>query len=385
MTDNTLYWIWYASLFGYGTRRGCQLLGSVESPKEFFCASREELASLGVLTNREIELFLRRDLTQAREIQDRARQLGCTLITPDSPHYPQKLSHIYAKPLVLYCIGDLSGLDERLTIGMVGSRQSSPYGVEAASALSCELAAAGAVIVSGMAVGIDQACHAGALKASGRTIAVLGCGIDLPYPKDSGELKRQIVRRGGAVITEFPPGTPPKAPYFPVRNRVLSGLCDGVVVVEADIRSGSLITAGYALTQGRDVFAVPGRIFDRGSRGCNKLIAQGAIPVLSGADVLDQYLYSCNYPLSVAWEDKEGPESEIPPHQPQNSQPVKKTAPDYLTDCQLAVYQCMGSDMITADSIAMELSLPITQVLGALTELEIYGLVKAHPGRRFSI
>ena len=206
----------------------------------------------------------------------------------DSPDYPTYLKQIYRPPLVLYVRGELRAND--FCIGIVGTRQATPYGKNVAETLGKELAAAGVVVVSGAAYGIDTAAHTGAL-ATGRTIAVLGCGVDISYPASNKKLLNEIAENG-AVVSEYPVGTRPLSQNFPPRNRIISGLSRGVVVIEAGEKSGALITSDYANDENRDVFAVPGNIFSPVSRGCHKLINSGAKLVTCAEDILGEYEYN---------------------------------------------------------------------------------------------
>ncbi|MDO4204746.1 MAG: DNA-processing protein DprA [Selenomonadaceae bacterium] len=227
----------------------------------------------------------RRDLPQ--KLLELCDKRGITLIGIDEELYPRLLKEIYAPPVVLYCRGELRQEDSCLA--MVGSRRMTPYGKKAAELIGNGLANAGVTVVSGAAYGIDGASHNGALKSdSGRTIAVLGCGVDVAYPQAHRRLLEEIAERG-AVISEYPPGTPPQAAFFPMRNRIIAGMSHGTVVIEAAERSGSLITAELALSEGRDVFAVPGSIFSVTSEGTNRLILQGAKLVRSAADIIAEY------------------------------------------------------------------------------------------------
>ncbi len=214
--------------------------------------------------------------------------LDIGFVCPADPAYPSALRQIPHSPLGLYFVGDLSVLDTTC-IALVGAREASPYGLDLARNLGQRLAEAGVCVVSGMARGVDAAAHWGALAPrGGRTAAVLGCGLDVTYPRENRRLREQVAKRG-CVLTEYPPGTQPLRPNFPRRNRILSGLSRAVVVVEATTRSGSLITAGHALDQGRDVFAVPGDVGRPLSKGTNALLKEGAIPCTEAGDVLGEY------------------------------------------------------------------------------------------------
>lgn len=394
--EEAVYWIWFAFLFGFGTRRADQLIGLLGTPKAIAGKTAAQLEAMHCLTKEEIGRVAANDFTAAEEAFQNATALGCHVLTPDHPEYPQRLRNIYAMPLALYVQGSLEGLDGKLALGMVGTRHVTEYGKKVASTLSYQLAKAGAVVVSGMAMGIDQICHKGALKAGGKTIAVLGCGIDCDYPKNSDELKK-LTAKYGAVVTEYPPGWQPIARNFPVRNRIISGLSNGVVVIEADEHSGSLITAGHALSQGREVFAVPGRIDALYSSGTNKLIKQGAKPVTEAMDVVEEFLY--RWPDITPIErikrtaatpapqkaEEVAITAEQPAQPPKKPAAKRKPAPDYLSPNQLALYKALTEEPQSAEQLSEIVKLPIHQILAALTELEIYGLIKMHAGRRFGI
>ena len=211
---------------------------------------------------------------------------GIRVIARDDADYPSALTTISDPPPFLYVRGAILPVDA-MAVAIVGARRATEYGKAAARRLAADLAACGVTIISGMALGIDGAAHQGALDAGGRTIAVLGCGPDLAYPRSHALLMREILRRG-AVISEFPPETPPRAEQFPQRNRIISGMANGVVIVEGRMNSGSLITADFALEQGREVFAVPGNIFEETSRAPHRLLIQGARLVESAGDILDE-------------------------------------------------------------------------------------------------
>lgn len=248
-------------------------------------ADEPAAASLSEVQRGALKALKKRSPDLPERLFERTAKLGIRAITQRDELYPAALQEIYNPPLVLFYRGTLQPEARRLAI--VGSRKLSRYGKAVAEELSEGLAAAGVTVVSGAARGIDTAAHQGALR-KGRTVAVLGCGVDIAYPPENDRLLAQIAENG-AVISEYPPGTGPKAPFFPARNRIISGLSVGTVVVEAAEKSGSLITAELALSEGRDVFAVPGGIYSNSSRGCNLLIQQGAKLVLSVEDILSEY------------------------------------------------------------------------------------------------
>lgn len=283
-------------------------------------------------------------------------------MTSGDETYPSRLKNIYDPPPVLYVRGQLRKEDE-VAVAIVGSRKTSSYGRAMTERVSQELATRGVTIVSGMARGIDSVAHQGAISAGGRTIAVLGCGVDVVYPPENRNLFQDIIDHG-AILSEFPMGSPPEGSHFPKRNRVISGLSVGVVVVEAGQRSGSLITANYALEQGRDVFAVPGNIGMASSRGTNQLIKQGAKLVESSQDILIE--------ITPQWQK----EDEITP-------PAKDPA-NHLPEEERGLYGLLTETPIHIDEIIRESQLEPGRVMSLLLELELKGFVSQWPGRCFS-
>jgi DNA processing protein len=280
-------WIALNMIRGIGPRTANQLLDRFGSPAQVFAASRGALEASGVKPEAVRELHDSEILEKAGAEIERLEQLGATVITLADEDYPPLLREIYDPPIALYLRGDLKRACERPCLAVVGSRRCSTYGINAAASLARDLAAQGLTIVSGMARGIDAAAHRGALEAAGLTIAVVGTGLETTYPKEHKKLEGEIAA-SGAVISEFPLGTPPLPQNFPYRNRVLSGLCFGVLIVEAAEHSGSLITARLAYEQGREVFAVPGNITSQTSFGPNYLIKDGAKLVQHWRDVVEE-------------------------------------------------------------------------------------------------
>lgn len=271
--------------------------------------------------------------------------------------YPSELKNIYDPPPVLFVRGKLKPLDHK--VALVGARKATAYGSTAAERLSTELAQCGVAIVSGMARGIDTAAHRGALKANGDTVAVLGCGVDIVYPRENKRLMDEIIDTG-AVISEFPLGSPPIAWHFPSRNRIISGLSKVVVVVEAAEKSGALITVDMALDQGKEVMAVPGSIYSNMSKGCLKLLKQGAKMVTETVDILEELglnsLFSSN----------------------------EHTGTIKLNDVERRICQLLKQDPLHLDHLIQVLKLPSQQVLVALMYLELKGIVKKMPGKMYA-
>lgn len=286
--DREWLWYWLGSIPGVGIKKIKQLLGHFSDVAAIERASREELEKVAGLNEKDREnLSSQRQKERAEKEFLQWQGKGISCCTYGSRDYPACLKELYQPPKILYVKGRMPD-SGKLSISIVGARDCSCYGRDMARMFAYRLAQAGVQIVSGMALGIDGWAHQGALEAGGDTFAVLGSGVEVCYPAEHGPLYRSLCRRGG-VISEFPPDTRAKPQFFPLRNRIISGFSQGILVVEARERSGSLITADAALEQGRDVFAVPGRIGDVLSNGCNRLIRQGATPVLSPLDILEYY------------------------------------------------------------------------------------------------
>jgi DNA processing protein len=269
-----------------GSARVKSLLERFGSAKEIWHANQNDLSTSGCLDATTCNnLLFHREKIQIHALADKWAEQAIKICSIYDADYPELLRHIVNPPLILYYRGNLPATNK--IIAMVGSRHASAYGKNIAQMMADELTNAGFAVVSGAARGIDTAAHLGALS-QGSTFAVLGCGVDVCYPPENAKMLRQIADQG-AVITEYSPGTPPHPMHFPARNRIISGLARGVIVVEAAAKSGALITADFALEQGRDVFAVPGSIFSTNSKGTHKLIKQGAKLVENVNDILEEY------------------------------------------------------------------------------------------------
>lgn len=365
------------------------------NPYEIYASSFNELFSLDVITKRQLEKLKAYSLEDAQKIYDTAKQNGWKIVTPSSEYYPEKLLTLQNLPLVLYVDGDESVLKNELSISVVGARKASDYGKGVARALSSAMAEIGFTIVSGGALGIDSAAHQGALDEDRATICVLGCGLGTNYLMENEPLRREIVKNG-AIITEFAPYVSATRVTFPLRNRIISGISLGTVVVEAGERSGSLITARLALEQGKDVFAVPGDLVSSSFLGTNNLIRQGATPVFSPNDILD--VYYGKY-FDMLGDVKPFPNDEIlrrtqryltktfvpekKTSAPEIKVETKKNAPDYLTESAKKVYDFLDAEPKHIDEIINGCGLTTEQTLSAVTELEIYGLVQQLSGRRY--
>ena len=289
MKDNdNLYWIWLADKCGVACREFSRLIGMFENPFEIYRFDTEEIGAIDGISERLKNALCSKSLEYAYSVLKYCKKNGIEIITYADKKYPQKLKTLEDPPVLLYCVGELPDLDRQVAVGVVGTRKMSAYGAQSAYKISYELASANFCIVSGMALGIDAVAECAALDAKGSTVAVLGCGIDIVYPKAHAKLKR-FIENHGAVITEYPLGEPPQGKNFPKRNRIISGLSNGVFVVEGNETSGAMISARHAVSQGRDIFALPGNIDESNSSGPNELIKNGANVVVSSDDIVLYY------------------------------------------------------------------------------------------------
>ncbi|ABK15913.1 DNA-processing protein DprA [Syntrophobacter fumaroxidans] len=348
-----------------GNRSVLRLINRFGSPRAVLDAEPKELATVEGLRGKAISALQRKEFLRHPETEwETLQRKGVKLLALNDPEYPSNLSAIPDPPAVLFVRGELQPRD-LVAVAVVGSRAASPMGMIFTEKLSGELALNGVTIVSGFAVGIDSAAHRGAIKAGGRTIAVLGCGLDIDYPYGQGGLRDEIAA-SGALVTEFPLGTPPVAGHFPQRNRIISGLSLGVVVVEAAHRSGSLITARLALEQGREVFAVPGMAHHYRSVGPHRLLREGAKLVEGAEDVLEELR-----PLIRR--------SAAPPGEPDEREtPVSGLEPD-----ELQALRELDGNPRHIDEIARSTQWPVGKVMAVLSNLELKGVARQLPGKYF--
>jgi len=399
--SGTKYWIWLSERRGLPTCVKLRLLEHFGTPENIYYAETEDYLQIEGMTPRLALSLADKSTGEADRILGDCERLGVRILTMQDADYPARLRNIYEPPCLLYVRGRLPLIDEEAAIAMVGTRRATPYGIETAEELAYAMARQGALIVSGGAYGIDTAAHRGALRAGAKTVALLGCGIDVVYPAGNEWLYRDVAA-SGALLTEYPPGTPAVGSHFPVRNRIISGLCLATIVVEAPAeRSGALITAHTALEQGRDVFAVPGPINAPMSRGCNRLIADGeAALVADTADVL--WEYEARYPHKLhcgrvelphrmGYQARRGTDTAKPAEQEEDKKKEKLPALDVregstrLTDDQLRIVRQLREGALQVDDLIETLQLPTRRVLSALTVLEIEGYVAQSSGKTFSL
>jgi DNA processing protein len=366
MTDQ-LPWLALRSIPGVGIVLAQRLLQRFGGPAAVFKAAVADLVAVKGITPAMAQAlvnFRDWDKLEARLAQLAAH--GAHMLTQDDPAFPASLKLIPYPPPLLFVKGTLTPADN-LAVAIVGTRGASYYGLKAGRRLAGALAARGVTVVSGLARGIDTAAHQGALEMSGRTLAVLGCGLDVVYPPENLKLYQEIPEHG-ALITEFPLGTPPEARNFPTRNRIISGLALGLVVIEAGVKSGTAITVRYALDQGREVFAVPGPIDSPTSAGPHRLIQEGAKLVQGVEDILAELpaLRRAPGPLFAA-APPAGRVTEAPG-------PLREAPEDPLLPL-------LGSEPLQLDELVQAARLPVHEILSRLTLLELQGLVKELPGK----
>ena len=391
------YWVWLSEVKGLTNRSKLLLLDYFGTPENVYYADEDEYRLVEGIEPRQIALLAEKSLENADRILGACSRLGLRLLTMQDADYPMRLRNIFEPPCLLYVKGQLPVIDEEVAVAMVGTRKASPYGIEAAEKIAYGLCKQGAVVISGAAAGVDSASHRGALRAGGKTIAVLGNGLDIVYPAENEWLYRDIAA-SGALISEYPPGTAAEAWHFPVRNRIISGLCLATVVVEAPLeRSGALITANTALEQGRDVFAVPGPIDASASRGCNRLIADGAGLVSESWDILREY--QAMYPHKILGERVELPhalgyqarteqaeaKAAETPAEAEALPALDLTGDHGLTDDQMKLLRELAQGEKQVDDLIELTQIPARRVLSALTMLELDGYVAQSGGKRFSI
>lgn len=289
---NDEYYYWLNNLPDIGIRKANALLDYYKSPRNIYDAKEEELLLIPNLSRQNREaLVSKANKENIKKTYDKLNQKGIYFVTKDNPMYPTKLNQIYDPPIALYVKGKLPK-EEKKTIAVIGARNCSNYGKEMSRYFSKELGEAGIQVISGLARGIDSFAHKGALGSIGSTYGVLGCGIDICYPRENIELYVDMEQSGG-IISEYGLGVPALPGLFPLRNRIISGLSDAILVIEAKEKSGSLITVDYGLEQGKDIYAIPGRVTDISSSGCNNLIKMGAKLVTCVDEILEEFIANC--------------------------------------------------------------------------------------------
>ena len=363
-SDDILGWLALYMIPGLGNNSFNALLKRFGSPQAVFEADLSDLLDVREIRKDVAHNIIRKKFVKDPEAELRkVERLGARIITFRDPSYPPLLREIHYPPMLLYVRGkDIP--DELMLIAMVGSRNATPYGLKTAEKIAFSLAKSGVGTVSGLAKGIDAAAHTGSIRGGGFTIAVTGTGIDIVYPATNRKLLDQVVETG-AVISEFPLGTPPEPKNFPIRNRIISGLSRGVAVIEATRKSGSLITAAFALDQGREVFAVPGSIESFKSKGTHFLIKEGARLIENANDILDEFGLG----------DRQAGKNGI-----KGTDPVP---PAGMTRPEKEVYELIGEYPVHIDQIVRDSQMDAGEILSILMRMELRGLVRQLPGKMF--
>ncbi len=398
MSENLRYWLWLSRALGAGAaiKSLCEEFGGA---KEIYNSNIIEWRMSPSLSLNQINRLESTSLNSIEEIIYTCEQNGWKIIDFDDERYPNRLKEIYNPPAVLFVDGELPDIDNSLCIGVVGTRKASAYAVKSAHIMSRGIAEAGAVVVSGGALGVDTASHKGAIMAGGKTISVLGCGLGANYLMKNEPL-RDVIKRNGALITEYPPFESASRYTFPMRNRIISGLSLGVLVVEASVKSGSLITAKHALEQGRDVFAIPSSVLDVDFRGTNKLIEDGAYVATSPESILSVYrnrfatvdmskvrsieelMYDNSDKGANTEDDNKDYDFDHLEEGRQQRIELENKALSLAGDLK-TVYYSLEKHFENADVIIEKSRLQSSKVMSALMQLELMGLVKSASGKRY--
>ncbi|WP_010249083.1 DNA-processing protein DprA [Acetivibrio cellulolyticus] len=367
MHDNMEYWVWLGSIPGIGAVKSKKLLDFFEDPYNVFTAKELDFASFSFLSRTDVENLVNKgNKEKVKKHIENINANDIKIVTIKDENYPEYLKNIYDPPITLYMKGNMTKQEKYLAV--VGSRKATSYGLNMAEVVSRELSRCGITVVSGMARGIDTFAHKGALSVGGKTVAVLGCGLDIVYPYENKKLMENIIENG-ACLSEFLPGTQPVAGNFPARNRIISGISMGVIVIEAGERSGSLITANFALEQGREVFALPGNVNSLNSTGTNKLIKEGAKMVTSLEDILEE--------IGAYFNDNN------------KDSFTKKLKDDKLLKGldkdEVKIVECLKLEPTHIDIIANKTGLNIKVINSVIVMLELKGLVEQLPGKVYKL
>ena len=400
--SNLKHWIWLTQRKGLAGQNAVRVLERFGSPELVHAADEEAYRMVGGLPETAIRSLLNKSLDLADEVLGDCERYGIQLLTRQDSMYPERLKAIAQPPMVLYWKGRQFAFDHEAAIGIVGSRKATPYGVQTAARLSADLTRKGALVVTGMAQGIDVSAVRGALKVGGPVVSVLAGGIDQVYPRYHKEVYEDVAAVG-ALISEYPPGTEHRGEHFPIRNRIISGLSVGVIAVESARASGTLLTVNHALEQNREVFAVPGPIGAPQSEGTNRLIQEGCAKLIMEADdVLCEFVDKFPGKLRLGRSASLPPEAEaqrlegaaVVPEQKAKEKPPRKEDGDRvylrwadcketLTDDQRTVLLALDEGAVPADDLVERTQLPARRVLSALTVLQIQGYVAEESGKRF--
>lgn len=394
MTDVD-YWLWLSLKKGMTAAKMQKLFTYFLNPKTMFDMSKDELASHKFLDKRTVAVLADKSLKRVMEVKDLCLEYNIRILTFDSPNYPDNLKQIPAPPYVLYTRSEKGlNLNAYIRIAIVGNRDSTDYGESIAHSFAYDLANNGIIVVSGMAKGIDSAAHCGCISAGGITVAVLGCGLDNPYPKENKNLMEHIIKTG-MVISEYPPKEKPLDWHFPQRNRIISGLSQGTLVVEAPNHSGSLITARYALEQDRDLFAVPGDITKKRSQGTNNLLKEFAVPVTGARDIFDYYSFEYTEIANIKKLQKQSGITQTSEYKEIKTEEIIKETKrkidfndDFykdLSDSEKHIISKLSDEPVNFEKLLILTGISAPELASIITMLEIKGKIKTHPGKNFTL
>ena len=401
-----LYWIWFAQITKVSAHMKQVLLQYFRDPEDIYYADEQAYGQISGLTEEGTQALMEKDLAQAEAIMQSCKEKGIQILTYGDRQYPVRLKNIYDPPMVLYFTGILPEWETMPVIGIVGTRKATAYGLTTAMRFRSQLCACGALVVSGGAGGIDSMAMEGALDAGGPVVCVLGCGVDVVYPAKNRQLFSKVTANG-CLISEYPPQTQALAWHFPQRNRIITGISNGLLVVEAPEKSGALISARYAMEQGRDVFVVPGNVDVEACSGSNALLEE-AIPALSGWHVVREY--EAQYPGKVcrrelpvtaghtqllvaqqqvhpakAVSQKEAADKKSIDKEEKSTYSVVNNLVSALTEQEQRLFAQIGTESVTVDDLVGRTELPPATVKSILTKLTIKGFVRSLPGGRFAV
>lgn len=385
--NDKLYWVWAQDALGVSSSvKSDEIISYFGKAEALYFAGEYEWRISGIFTRGQINKLKSTGLDNAERIIAECEKYKIKIVTPDDRDYPSMLFKLPNLPLVLYVRGNLDCLKNKISIAIVGAREASDIGLRIARALSASLSRSGALIVSGAARGIDSAAHDGAFDAGANTVAVLGCGFGANYLPENEPLRREIAGHG-ALITEYPPHTPALGRNFPFRNRIISGLSYGTVVIEANERSGSLRTVNHAIEQGRDIFAVPGDITSSMNMGTNKLLRDGAKPVFNAMDVLEEYAERFPDLLDIdRIETTLKTEAQRSKSVPKKAQTFEKPiVSQKISDKARLVCDAFNKEIMQADELILSTGLSAVEFMSAMTELELLGVIEPLAGKNYKI
>ncbi len=407
--EDKRYDVWLSQCFSYGSPLPGRLLTQYASAKAVYEAGEEELVSGGILTEKEAKNVKHTSIERADRILSDCAHHKIRVLTQRDVDFPERFRNLFAPPIVLYVLGDFSGIDDEPIVTVVGTRTASDYSMAVTRQLSADLAKAGCTIVSGCAVGIDAEAHRAAIEAGGRTIAVLACGLNVNYPAENGKLKRAILNSGGALVSEYPPGANVTRQTFPVRNRLMAALSVGVLVVQAPVRSGTLLTAEHALEQGKELYCVPPcDLFDPNYNGVIRYLRDGAVPVFAAEDIVLPLYASYSEKLDLSelkgdygqmriasmkglskrcpgskWDKHSSGQADFQEKIHSKSEKKQETEETTFDEIHRMVYNHLDMHPKTIDELAILCQLDVGTLYSVLTDLELSGVISSPVGGRY--